>query len=164
MRTLPVKAIPFCPPTLASVSASYSDASRLRDSPRTDHIARRIHKLHEFDSQASLVSWWSLSHKSLGVPDERLLIHIPTGPHQGVFAASRLKRLGLRKGIPDLLLALPRHGYAALWLVFKSPCGSLTSEQRSMHVALRSSGHEVTVSRSTSHAIACIRSYLAAPQ
>lgn len=56
--------------------------------------------------QVALCQWWALACKSYGLP-ERVLFAIPNGRLRSISEAVKLKREGVRAGIPDMLLAVP---------------------------------------------------------
>jgi hypothetical protein len=120
----------------------------------------------ESQSQQALIKWWAHACAGFGC-DERLLMAFPL---QGVRTArngARMKAEGMRRGLPDLLLAVPvridcetwTHG---LWIELKSAKGSVNPHQSAMHDLLRSRGYRVSVCRSTQDAIDTITTYLTA--
>ena len=50
--------------------------------------------------------------RSNAYPDLELLYHVPNGGSRNKAEASKLKRMGVRAGVPDLVLPVPRAGYA----------------------------------------------------
>lgn len=46
---------------------------------------------------------------------------IPNGGHRHKATAGRLKAEGVRAGVPDLCLPVPRNGYGALYIELKAP-------------------------------------------
>jgi hypothetical protein len=54
-------------------------------------------------------------------PDLRLLFAIPNGGARHKATAGRLKAEGVRLGVPDLCLPVPRGPYAALYIELKRP-------------------------------------------
>lgn len=78
-------------------------------------------------------------------PDLCDLHAIPNGGHRGRAAAGKMKAEGVKRGVPDLFLPVPRDGrthnpasphdvhgrlYYGLYLETKTPAGRLTPEQR----------------------------------
>ncbi|HFG9645183.1 TPA: VRR-NUC domain-containing protein [Yersinia enterocolitica] len=70
---------------------------------------------------------------------------MPNEGKRGPKAARDAKRLGLRKGVPDLFLALPRGGYAGLWVEMKVIGGKVTAEQQLWLLRLRNSSYRAEV-------------------
>ncbi|MCK8538228.1 VRR-NUC domain-containing protein [Yersinia ruckeri] len=89
---------------------------------------RKVNHQAETEEQAALIEW---ADKTVidGICVGDYLIHIPNEGKRGPKAARDAKRLGLRKGVPDLFLALPRGGYAGLWIEMKALYGKPTTEQ-----------------------------------
>ena len=67
----------------------------------------------EHAEQVLLMQWWALSHKLFGVP-EQLLFAIPNGGERNIIVAARMKKEGVRAGVPDLFLAAPKGGFHGL--------------------------------------------------
>lgn len=57
-------------------------------------------------------------------------IHIPNEGKRTRFYGNRLKKMGMRPGVADLFIALPRNGYHGAWIELKSEKGVLSEEQR----------------------------------
>lgn len=89
---------------------------------------RKVNHQAETEEQAALIEW---ADKTVidGICIGDYLIHIPNEGKRGPKAARDAKRIGLRKGVPDLFLALPRGGSAGLWIEMKARGGQSTVEQ-----------------------------------
>ncbi|AJJ54868.1 VRR-NUC domain protein [Yersinia pseudotuberculosis IP 32953] len=121
-----------------------------------------VHKVNhqaETEEQAALIEW---ADKTVidGICIGDYLIHIPNEGKRGPKAARDAKRLGLRKGVPDLFLALPRGGYAGLWIEMKSSKGHVNNNQNCWLSKLGDIGYKVDVSYSFLSAKGAIISYL----
>lgn len=58
------------------------------------------------------------------------VFHIPNGSNKSsIMAGVRLKRSGVRAGIPDIFVAIPRGEYHGLWIEMKSMNGKLSEAQ-----------------------------------
>lgn len=96
-------------------------------------------------------------------PELAFLYHPANGEKRGKLTAAKLKRMGVKPGVPDLILPLPRGGYVGLAVEMKRTDGGRVSpEQRAWHAALAEFGHCVAVAAGHEQAIAVIRDYLAA--
>lgn len=130
----------------------------------------------EAQIQAQLIKWWRIAHKGIGVPDARLLYHVPNGAYFGagekangaklaVIRFVQLKRQGFVPGVPDLKLAVMRiHAgqiFGGLYLEMKKPGGVLRPEQKEIHPLLRAQGYRVEVAFSFEQAVDVITTYLA---
>lgn len=82
----------------------------------------------ELEEQAALIEWADQTVIN-GIKIGDYLLHIPNEGKRGPKAAHDAKRLGVRVGVPDLFLALPRSGYAGLWIEMKAKNGKLSTQQ-----------------------------------
>jgi len=95
-------------------------------------------------------------------PELVLLHHIPNGGFRGKREAARLKRMGVKPGVPDLHLPVARGGFHGLYVEMKRRDGGrVSSEQRVWLAALHTAGHCVAVCEGHEQAVAVIRDYLA---
>lgn len=83
--------------------------------------------------QARLIKW---SHKKAVremMPDLEWLYHTPNGGRRDSFAAAQMKALGVKRGVPDLILPVRVTGEAGGWgglvIEMKAEKGRLTAEQ-----------------------------------
>jgi hypothetical protein len=101
----------------------------------------------EFDSehalQVALVA--ECDRRALHNPAWGNIFAIPNGGHRHPAVAGKLKAEGVRAGIPDLFVALPRHGYAGLFLELKHGGNKTTELQREWIVRLQDAGYFVAV-------------------
>lgn len=79
------------------------------------------------------------------------LIHIPNGGSRHLLEAVKLKAMGAKKGVSDLLLAIPAGGFSALWIELKAPYTSSaeknypTPEQRAWVARMNTAGYRAVV-------------------
>ena len=73
--------------------------------------------MNEDAEQIALFEWARLAQGRH--PELALLLHIPNGGSRHKLEAMKLKRLGVRPGVPDLFLPVPRHGLSGLWIEMK---------------------------------------------
>lgn len=120
---------------------------------------RKVNHQAETEEQAALIEW---ADKTVidGICIGDYLIHIPNEGKRGPKAARDAKRLGLRKGIPDLFLALPRGGYAGLWIEMKADKGVLMGEQAEWISRLTIAGYAAKVCYGFKRTQAQIQYYL----
>jgi hypothetical protein len=97
----------------------------------------------EFQNQAALVAW--ANTRATLQPELRFLFHVPNGGSRHPIEAANLKRIGVRRGLPDLCLPVKRREYIGLWIEMKAPDGRSSPEQREWHEFLRREGHRVEV-------------------
>ena len=111
-------------------------------------------------AQCSVIRWWAAMHKTFNVP-EPLLFAVPNVQKHGVVAAMMMKREGLRAGVCDLMLAVPRPGTPGLFVEMKRKGGILSDDQKAFIAAVRAQGYEVRVCFSFDEAVKAITDYLA---
>lgn len=78
--------------------------------------------------------------------------HTPNGGRRGKVEAARFKMMGVRPGVPDLVISLPSGAMA--FMEIKTPKGALTPEQRDFLEAMKRNGHLTSVVRSLAEAAA----------
>ena len=114
----------------------------------------------EHDEQVNLIQWWSLQCKRFGVP-EQLLFAIPNGGQRNIITAKRMKDEGVRSGIPDLFLAVPRGNFHGLFIEMKKPRGGVISDnQKACMEMLSNNDYCVTVCHGFLDAQEAIKGYL----
>ncbi|MBD0844873.1 VRR-NUC domain-containing protein [Pectobacterium versatile] len=113
----------------------------------------------ELEEQAALIEW---ADKTVidGINIGDYLLHIPNEGKRGPKAARDAKRLGVRTGVPDLFLALPRGGYAGLWIEMKSKGGKLSDKQEVWLNRLEDVGYRAACCFGLNQAVKCINDYI----
>jgi len=132
----------------------------------------------ETQEQSALIQWWAMYAASRKI-DQRLLLSIPNGAvlagdaRRRAMQMARLKREGLRPGVPDLMLAIPRverHGrdangwpvtiFNGLFVEMKRIGGKPTKDQLEMADLLRRQGYNVVIAEGYDEARRAIEGYL----
>ena len=114
----------------------------------------------ESQEQQALMSWarWM----ECKYPELRLLVHVPNGGLRNATEAARFKTEGVRRGFPDLMLPVARHGYHALAIELKRQHGGTVSpEQKAWLDALTEQGWRAVVCKGWLAARDEILAYLA---
>lgn len=84
-------------------------------------------KEYEHLEQCALIDWANLS---LGkYPELKWLFAIPNGGHRTKAVAGKLKASGVKAGVFDLCLPVPRGCYTSLWIEMKYGKNKATPEQ-----------------------------------
>ena len=94
-------------------------------------------KSKEHELQAACVKWFSLQYPQF----YRMLFAIPNGGHRDIRTAARLKAEGVKRGVPDLFLSVPRAGYNGLYIEMKYGDNKLTEDQEEFFKQARSLGY-----------------------
>lgn len=113
----------------------------------------------EADEQELLFEW--ADYATCTYPELALLYHIPNEGRRSRSAGYELLKQGMRPGVPDNCLPIPRGGYGALYIELKRKRGSRTSEdQRAWVDALNRAGNKAVVCKGFDEAKAAILEYL----
>ena len=98
----------------------------------------------ESAEQRQLIKWWDNNCDVLfHIPLNSLLFHIANGGSRNYIEACQLKLQGVRRGIPDLFLAVPRGGKHGLFIEMKrADGGTLSDFQKQFIVQARKQGYE----------------------
>lgn len=114
----------------------------------------------EHTEQVLLMQWWALAHQQFGIP-EQLLFAIPNGGERNIIVAARMKKEGVRAGVPDLFLAVPSGECHGLFIEMKKPKGGRVSDaQKGCIGLLNETGYKAVVCNGCDAAIKEIMGYL----
>lgn len=114
-------------------------------------------KRSETTEQIGLINWARANEEY--VPELRLLHHIP---NEGIRTNGPvLKAAGMKAGIPDLSLPVPRRGFHGLYIEMKFGKGKTTKAQEEFMALLREQGYKTAVAYGAEQAREVIRHYLA---
>lgn len=114
--------------------------------------------MSEHDEQAALFQWAELHAKAR--PELLNLFAIPNGGARTARTGARMRKEGVKKGMLDMFLAVPRGQFHGLFIEMKTARGRMTPEQVEWEKRLRASMYVVAVCRSADHAIDVIEDYL----
>lgn len=113
----------------------------------------------EAQEQAALFRWAAFAAGTH--PELRLLFHVPNGGSRNPIEARHLKEQGVKPGVPDMFLPVPRGGYHGLFIELKRSKGGVVSEdQRAWLDRLRLQGYRAEVARGWDAAREIIEEYL----
>lgn len=118
-------------------------------------------KQTEHQEQAALMQVARLHEKKW--PELALLHAIPNGGQRHVAVAAKLKAEGVKAGIPDLFLPVPRGNAHGLYIELKAKGGNVSDSQRKMLAALAAQGYACLVCYGWEPAWEEIQKYLAGP-
>lgn len=114
---------------------------------------------YESDIQQACIRWFRLQYPQLA--REGMLFHIANeGIRLGGMGA-RVKREGVVKGVADLCLSVPMHGYGALYIEMKRPHCYQTPEQKAWQASVEKYGNKYVVCKSVDEFSVEINRYLA---
>lgn len=113
----------------------------------------------EAEEQSTVISWaMAMEYKH---PELALLHHCPNGGSRHRVEAARLKAQGVKAGVPDLCLPVPREGFHGLYIEMKRrEHGTVSEHQKKWLKALHDQGYCVSVCHGADEAIRLIETYL----
>ena len=118
---------------------------------------------YEAQEQRALFDWAAYAQNRW--PELGMLYHIPNGGSRDPREAHNLRMQGVKPGVPDICLPVPRGGYAALYIELKRKSGGVLSDnQRVWLKALSRAGNRAVVCRGFDEARETILEYLRGPK
>jgi hypothetical protein len=122
----------------------------------------------EHDEQAVIFRWARLQEAVY--PELRMLHAIPNGGKRDKAVAARLRDEGVKPGVPDICLPVPRGAYHALYIELKrraikgiQRAGAPTDAQRAWQAELTIYGNKACICYGADEAIEAIKQYLSLP-
>ena len=112
----------------------------------------------EAQEQEALFNWAWLYRGFC--PEIALLYHIPNGGKRDAKEAANLKRQGVKAGVPDLCLPVPRGGFHGLYIELKAGTNKPTEKQTEWLAALDKQGYATFVCYGWQQAKEVIEKYL----
>ena len=106
--------------------------------------------------QIRCVSWFRARYPEAS----SVFFAIPNGGARNPWTAKNLRDEGALSGAPDLILLVPRHGYAALCIEMKKPGGKQSESQKAFQEAARAFKNKYVVCYSLEEFQAVVADYL----
>ena len=115
-------------------------------------------KRGEDTEQMGVIDWalWNTNR----FPELRMLYHTPNGGKRNAAEAARFKAMGVKSGVPDLCLPVPRGGYAGLYIEMKYGKNKTTDNQDKWLADLKAQGYKTAVCWSGEEATRELEAYL----
>lgn len=118
-------------------------------------------KVKESQIQTAFFNWVRIQEKHDW--RFRLIFAVPNGGQRHPAVAAKLKREGVRAGVPDVLILAPGHyagrEYPGAVIEFKAGRNKLTEDQDATIRTLDKAGYLVSLMRSTDSAIQFVETY-----
>lgn len=102
-----------------------------------------IASANESGEQITLFQWAALHTRKF--PELELLYHIPNGGKRHKTTAIRLKAEGVKAGVPDICLPVPKGHYHGLYIELKAGKNTTTDNQDRWLQALAANGYYTAV-------------------
>ena len=112
--------------------------------------------MSESDEQACLVRWFDMQYPKYS----GLLFAIPNGGARTKSYGARLKREGMRAGVPDLMLPIASDEYHGLFIELKTKKGKLQDSQKIWLQKLNDNGYLAAECKGWEAAKELIQQYL----
>ena len=113
----------------------------------------------ESEEQTALFEWARL--QSGRYPELSLLYHVPNGGSRNKAEAGRLRAEGVKAGVPDLCLPVPRGEFHGLYIELKRQRGGVASEKQTEWMeSLMKHGYCVALCKGWEIAAQTITNYL----
>lgn len=113
----------------------------------------------EHDEQCMLIVW--CGYMAAHDPDYGLIFAIPNGGQRNKVTAAKLKAEGVKPGVPDLFLPVPRGIYTGMFVEMKRRKGGhVSADQRKWITDLISHGYKCVVCRGFEEAKQAITAYM----
>lgn len=131
----------------------YNCYADLRNPPR----AKKVHNNEEARMQTEFFDLIDVYFPS--IPD-KLIFAVPNGGSRHIREAINLKHQGVKPGVSDVIVLIPKKGFASLCLEFKTSKGKQSDEQKVFQHQAESCRNKYVIVRSASQAIEELRKYL----
>ncbi len=112
----------------------------------------------EEQEQRAVIEWCELM--TWRWPELARIFHIPNGGSRPRSEGARFQAVGVRAGVPDLMLPVPRGRFHGLWIEMKRAGGRSSDVQLDWQSFLDAHGYDVHVCHGAGEAIAAIERYM----
>jgi hypothetical protein len=112
----------------------------------------------EQSEQEALFTW--AAWRANQVPELAYYFAIPNGGLRDKAVAGQLKAAGVKAGVLDTFLPVPRGVYCGLWIELKTGAGRLSKDQRAWVTFLLHQRYRVHICYAWEEAVTCICDYL----
>ena len=116
--------------------------------------------VHESKHQQAVIKWSQQSSIRSKWPELALLHHIKNETREGAKQIAIDKAIGVKKGVPDLSLPVPRGRYHGLYIEMKNDAGRASQEQKWWGERLTEQGYRWEVCHGWRSAVQSLEWYL----
>lgn len=114
--------------------------------------------MSEHQEQSALFRW--IDYMASYYPELALCYAIPNGGLRNKITAAKLKREGVKSGVPDICLPVSRGGSIGLYIELKTKTGRATKNQQWWIESLSAQGHVSAICYGWESAKTLIESYM----
>lgn len=111
------------------------------------------------DTEQILVIQWAQAMTGKH-PEFKWLFHVPNGGSRNKAEAVKMKQMGTKSGISDLVLPCPKGKYHGLFLEMKHDRGTIEKSQREFIVDMAAAGYYACICYEAEEAIAVLNKYV----
>lgn len=111
----------------------------------------------EHDMQVALFQWAALQSQ---YQELSLMFAIPNGGARNIVVARKLKMEGVKRGVPDIFLPVPKGINSGMFIELKAGKNKPTPEQKEWSQGLTVMGYHVVLCYSWEEAVERIKEYL----
>lgn len=120
---------------------------------------RQVKTNKETQEQKDLMLW--CKYQESKYPELALIFHIVNEGKRSARTGAELKRMGMKKGVPDICLPVPRGQFHGLWIELKADrTKKATKEQREWLIKLSEQGYKAVLCYGADDAVKVIKEYL----
>ena len=112
----------------------------------------------ESSEQQAVITW--VDAMQIKYPELEWMYHVPNEGKRSRYIGNKLKKEGLKPGVPDLCLPVPKQGYIGLYIEMKRSDNKPTDNQMKWLKALAGFGHYTIVCYSAEEAIKVLEWYV----
>jgi len=114
--------------------------------------------IKESEIQKMIFQWAELQQGKY--PFLELMYHVPNGGSRHILEAVNLKKQGVKAGVPDIGLPVPKGGYHGLYLELKALKGKLSESQKNWLMKIDKQGYKTEIAYSFDEATDKIKKYI----
>ena len=122
------------------------------------YTRQQARRRSEATEQEALITWCRIFENRY--PELKMIYHIPNGGSRNQLEAANLKRQGVKAGVPDLCLPVPKEGYHGLYIEMKYGKNKPTDNQEEWLESLRQNGYKTAVCYGADEARETIKQYI----
>ena len=115
-------------------------------------------KATEDEQQAAIMEWCQLMEGRW--PELRLIYHVPNEGKRTASPAGKMQRMGMKSGVPDMMLPVARGNFHGLYLELKTETGRESKAQRQWREALEEQGYMAALCFGLDAALDCLKVYM----
>lgn len=113
-----------------------------------------LREASERDIHLAVMNWVRLHPKI-----SHLVLHYPNESKRSPSYGALLKKMGMRKGVSDLFIAIANHGHHGAWIEIKTKKGKATPSQLVFLEDMRDQGYYIAITKGVDETIETLKWY-----